>query len=250
MSELIVEVKDWTDARILPFPQPDEPEQRYVVVDLGAEAAGSEKKYVYNCSLDGSPAHAETRRIWFESRVTFNTESKARNMVDAAFKGYGWHCEVRPWPEPEKLWCVRLKSSRGNISYINPRGRGSTTSSQKGKPVNYGRNETPVAMTREQADEFAVKCCYSALKYGLKVLPYPPPAEKPQAVKWAVRLVQAGDKNPWRGPWRGDEGATDYPQYFENKVKAQHECEWWQVRAQAAQYELVGFDADGNEVEE
>ena len=93
---------------------PVEPERRYVVVDLGAEAAGSEKMYVDFLLTHRPVAYSDDNGPpWWTHNATADICAKE------AFKKHGWHCEVRPWPEPPVAVKFAARDRDGALWHYN-----------------------------------------------------------------------------------------------------------------------------------
>ena len=199
------------------------PEQRYVVVDLGAEAAGVEEKYVWWGAKNGTCTHGDA------PNYGGTIKEIAKNIAETAFDRYGWHCEVRPWPE-QKLWCVKWEQAH-RVLYA-PKGY------LEDRFVDFPKE--PQALDLSEAEKILkdLTTTYPHSKFMLS--PYPPPV----AVKWAVR----DNVGEW---WKKGDMTQTTPVFFDNKQYAQNlideqpafVLEVWEPK-------LVGFDAVGNEVED
>jgi hypothetical protein len=224
--------------------EPEKSEKLYVVVDLGAEAAGVDDIYVVLGGPDGYTGDYFHVAKWPDKfgMPRGSAEERARDALEER----GWHCAVREWPEKEQMWCVR---------YWN-----GCTKKQVYLSVGWlYNNEAPPIGPAPMAHADAVRVQKrmaellktSSPKHGeAKILPYPPP-DKPVAVKWGIR-----DRwdNTWltnyiEAPrvWQGEHG----PYFYEQKEDAINRMnkKIYSYPKYRSRLEIVGFDADGNEVE-
>jgi len=221
--------------------KPAEPEQRYVVVNLGAEAMDDACRYIVgDIWQDCKPATVKAVR---ENYIKLGTTKEVADLlVWAAYQNHGWHCEVREWPE--KLWCVK-NTDEGDVSFpwlvaLGTDGEIAPIAYSKDKQHAWHRK--PHGYSLKEAERLAANAL-ELCGYTCKILPYPPP-EKPVAVQFAVR-DNVGD---W---WYFEYGSAR----FSSVVHFMTFAEAKRVKDQAIKQcdcepcTIVGFDEHGNEVE-
>jgi len=205
--------------------QKPEPEQRYCVVDLGAEVAEVDARYIeYDAHFDDT--HFRCKRVTAND-VRPMSKEVAEQVAFQARDVHGWYCEVRPWPE--KLWCVTgLKhpemSSRETF-YIKPYGSISG--------ICHSRFVPDKGMSRTEAERVAGRARLTWKSWtNIKILPFPPP-EQPVAVKFRLRCTCGCD-------YLYLENFHTYSAAVIHQDTIDHGC---------TKTEIVGFDKHGNEVE-
>jgi len=136
--------------------------EQYIVVDLGAEAAG-EDKYVSRVESITTIANQGWARFStpYVAQCLYDTKHAAMRAMWQVADDLGWCCKVRPWPEKteeQRVWCVY-------VGGIYPwRGR----VDNEEYAASFLQKE-PIPLTREEAEEIAAETCYE----NPQILPYP-----------------------------------------------------------------------------